>query len=167
MEESSAACGARGDRSDVSGPSGAYYLGGGEHDGVHYLRSLVMHVLGSDLDYFPADRLRGVDGGGAASFLTVILGAFAAGWFHIRGFLAGWDRIDAADSNGGQTIVPQPNAATGLLVWSALLTVLTLCNLWGIMQNPSTLERASALQAQSQTCDSTCQAMSGNSSDSQ
>lgn len=108
-----------------------------------------------------------VDGGGAASFLTVILGAFAAGWFHIRGFLVGWDRIDAMNSTGGQAIVPQPNVATSLLIWSVLLTVLTLCNLWGIMQNPSTLEQASALQSQSQTCDSTCQAMSGNSGDSQ
>ena len=108
-----------------------------------------------------------VGSGGAASFFTVIVGAFAAGWFHTRGFLVGWNRVDAVDSNNGPAVVAKPNAATSLLIWSALLTVLTLCNLWGIMQNPSMIEQALALQSQSQTCDSTCQAMSGNSSDSQ
>lgn len=108
-----------------------------------------------------------VDSGGAASFFTVIVGAFAAGWFHIRGFLAGWNRVDAMDSNNDTTFVAKPNAATGLLIWSVLLTVLTLLNLSGIMQLPSMLEQAAAGQSQSQTCDSLCQAMSGNSSDSQ
>lgn len=108
-----------------------------------------------------------INSGGAASFFTVIVGASAAGWFHVRGFLAGWNRVDAEDSNNGPAFVTKPNAATGLLIWSVLLTVLTLLNLSGIMQFPSMLEQASALQSQSQTCDSLCQAMSGNSSDSQ
>ena len=106
-------------------------------------------------------------GGSAACFFTVIVSAFAAGWSHTRGFVAGWNRIEAKDGNSQSMDTVQSKPTTGLLVWSALLTVLTLYNLWGIMQAPSQISQAASSQSQAQVCDSLCQAMSGNSSDSQ
>lgn len=96
------------------------------------------------------------------TYVVNVVGAiFLISFFFTKGFVAGWNVVVDQDAPMPVTArgVPAMNVVFALFSLSLALTVTSF--------GTDILNASSAQSSSSQTCDSLCQAMSGNSSDSQ